>query len=266
MNYNARTIEEAKRLRIIDDALFRLIAVRKDVCQEILRTLLDDDALIVNDVTIQAREVSLNRELTLDALCMLGDGTLCNVEMQKTDNNDDIKRVRFHASLITSNHTPKRTNFESIPNVKIIYITEYDILGNKQAITHISRCQLKGKTYIPVDDGEDIILANAKSRQRNKHTRLLKLFLKSDSFYDDMYPALSEAIKHFKESEKGRDEMCKSIEIYATEEAIDAVIRTCVAHKDSREETINYVKTQFNDISEDYITSRFEVLFTDSAV
>ena len=60
--------------------------------------------------------------------------------------------------------------------------------------------------------------------------------------------------------------MCKSIEIYENEEAIDAVIRTCVAHKDSREETINYVKTQFNDISEDYITSRFEVLFTDSAV
>ena len=32
--------------------------------------------------------------------------------------------------------------------------------------------------------------------------------------------------------------MCKSIEIYATEEAIDAVIRTCVAHKDSREERV----------------------------
>lgn len=150
-------------------------------------------------MTVQAREVSRNRKLILDALCMLGDGTLCNVEMQKADTNDDIKRVRFHASLITANHTPKDTPFGKIPNVKILYITEYDVLENKQAITHISRCQLKGKTYVPVNDGEDIILANAKSRQRNKHTHLLKLFLKNESFYDEMYPELSEAMKHFKD-------------------------------------------------------------------
>lgn len=207
MKYAARTIEEAKKLRIIDDALFRLIAIRKDVCQEILRTLLDDEKLIVNDVTVQAREVSLN-----------------------------------------------------IPNIKILYITEYDILENKQAITHISRCQLKGKSYAPVNDGEDIILANAKSRQRNKHTYLLKLFLKSDSFYDEMYPALSDAIRHFKNSEKGRDEVCKSIETYATEEAIDAVIKTCIAHKDSLEETIDFVKEQFMKVNREYIISRFELL------
>lgn len=240
--------------------MFRLIAIRKDVCQEILRTLLDDEKLIVNDVTVQAREVSLNRELILDALCILGDRTLCNVEMQKADDNNDIKRVRFHASLLTANHTPKKASFGDIPNIKILYITEYDILENKQAITHISRCQLKGKSYAPVNDGEDIILANAKSRQRNKHTYLLKLFLKSDSFYDEMYPALSDAIRHFKNSEKGRDEVCKSIETYATEEAIDAVIKTCIAHKDSLEETIDFVKEQFMKVNREYIISRFELL------
>lgn len=54
--------------------------------------------------------------------------------------------------------------------------------------------------------------------------------------------------------------MCKSIETYATEEAIDAVIRNCVAHKDSLEETISFVKEQFTKVTKEYITSRFEFL------
>ena len=40
--YDEQTQEKVKNLRIIDDTLFRLIAARKEVCQEILRTLLDE--------------------------------------------------------------------------------------------------------------------------------------------------------------------------------------------------------------------------------
>lgn len=263
-NYNARTLIEAKNLRIIDDALFRLIGTRKAVCQEILRTLLDDDKLIVKSVTTQKAEVSINRGIVLDALCILKDDSLCNIEMQKVDSSNDIKRVRFHASLITANHTPKNTEFDKIPNVKILYITEYDALGNGQAVTHISRCQLHKKTYKPINDGEDIIFANAKCRKRNEHTRLLKLFLKKESFYDELYPALSEAIKHYKDTEKGRDEVCKSIEDYATdiakEQSIDAIINTCIAHKDSLEQTVEFVKKQYAEATIEHITSRFKLL------
>lgn len=39
--YSKATRETAENLRIIDDALFRLMAEREGVCQEILRTLLD---------------------------------------------------------------------------------------------------------------------------------------------------------------------------------------------------------------------------------
>ena len=260
MKYSVATLAKAKNLRIIDDALFRLIAARKEVCQEILRTLLDDDLLVVDDVTVQMSEISLHREIVLDALCVLGDGTLCNVEMQKTDGNDDIKRVRFHASVITANHTPKGTSFENIPNVKVLYITEYDALGNGQAITHISRCQKKGKQYLPVNDGEDIIFANTASKQRNKHTHLLKLFLRSDSFYDEMYPELSKAMKHFKDTEGGKNEMCKSIEEYAEERALDLAINICMDFGKKIDETIDYVCGRFPSFTRDYVTERFYAL------
>ena len=77
--------ERVKNLRIIDDALFRLMASRKEVCQEILRNLLDDDNLEVIEVTPQDEMVSLFRGVVLDDLCKLSDGQYCNIEMQKND-------------------------------------------------------------------------------------------------------------------------------------------------------------------------------------
>ncbi|MCR4648273.1 MAG: Rpn family recombination-promoting nuclease/putative transposase [Lachnospiraceae bacterium] len=197
--------EKVKPLRAIDDALFRLLASRKEVCQEILRNLLDDDNLEVIEVTPQDEMISLFRGVVLDALCKLSDGQYCNIEMQKNDRENDVRRVRFHASLVTANKTPKGSDFSEIPNVKVLYITTYDALGNGQTVTHVSRCQRIDGEYLPINDGEDIIFANTEIDDETKHSRLLKLFLKSESFYDEMFPALSEAIKFYKNTERGQE-------------------------------------------------------------
>jgi predicted transposase/invertase (TIGR01784 family) len=199
------TYEKVKSLRVIDDALFRLLASRKDVCQEILRNLLDDDNLEVIEVTPQEEMISLFRGVILDALCKLSDGQYCNIEMQKNDKENDIKRVRFHASLVTVNKTPKGSDFSKIPSVKVLYITTYDALGNNQTVTHVSRCQRVQDNYLPINDGEDIIFANTEIDDETKHSRLLRLFLKSESFYDELFPALSEAMKFYKDTERGQD-------------------------------------------------------------
>ena len=199
------TYAKVKDLRIIDDALFRLMASRKDVCQEILRNLLDDDNLEVIEVTPQDEMVSLFRGVILDALCKLSDGQYCNIEMQKNDKENDLKRIRFHASIVTTNKTPKGSDFSQIPNVKVLYISTYDALGNNQTVTHVSRCQRIEGNYYPINDGEDIIFANTEIDDDTKHSRLLKLFLKSESFYDEMFPALSEAMKFYKETQRGQE-------------------------------------------------------------
>ena len=259
--YSYETQRKAKELRIIDDALFRLIAERKGVCQEILRTLLDDDELEVVSVTAQASISSLERGVTLDALCKLSNGTLCNIEMQKTDNEDDIKRVRFHAAMITANKTKKRTRFADIPSVKILYITEYDALENNQTITHVTRCQNIKNQYIPVDDGEDIIFANTAVKDGTKKSGLLQLFLRNDSFDSDDYPELSRAMYHFKKTREGVNKMCESIETYANERSVDAVIYTCIDFNKTKDETIKYVKSKYETLSDSYILERVTLLW-----
>mgnify|MGYP002770776587 FL=1 len=213
--FSTATLETAQELRIIDDALFRLIAEKPNVCQEILRALLDMPGLTVIEVHAQQLIKSLHREVILDALCVLEDGSYANIEMQKSDENDDIARTRFHASAITAQRTPKGTAFKDVPNVTILYITEYDALGNNQTVTHVSRCMKVGNNYIPLNDGEDIIFANTLVDDGSDKAELLQLMLRKDSFYNDKFPAISSAMNYFKDTEGGRSEMCKSVEIYA---------------------------------------------------
>ena len=67
-----------------------------------LRTILEDDSLVVTSVITQSDERNLyGRSVRLDALCTLGNGTKVNVEVQRSDNDNHLKRARFNASSIT---------------------------------------------------------------------------------------------------------------------------------------------------------------------
>lgn len=81
------TLEQKKQkvqdFRPIDDVFFEVLANDVSFCQKILRTILEDNKLIVNDVIVQSSERNLyGRSVRLDALCMLGNGEKCNIEVQ----------------------------------------------------------------------------------------------------------------------------------------------------------------------------------------
>ena len=217
--YSKEIKETAANLRIIDDALFRLMGEKPGVCEEILRTLLDMPHLQVVKVSVQSVVQSFQREITLDALCMTQDGRYCNVEVQKGNSNDDIRRTRFHASALTAKYTPKGADFKNVPDVTIVYISEYDVLKNNQTVTHVTRCMKNDESYVPVKDGEDIIFANTCVNDGSDKSELLQLMLNKEAFYNDKFPQISNAISYFKETEGGQSEMCKIVEDYAKVEA-----------------------------------------------
>lgn len=100
------TLEQKKQkvqdFRPIDDVFFEVLADDELFCQEILRIILEDEKLIVNDVIVQSSERNLyGRSVRLDALCTLGNGEKCNIEVQRSDNDNLLKRVRFNAASIT---------------------------------------------------------------------------------------------------------------------------------------------------------------------
>ena len=219
--YSKAIQETAQNLRIIDDVLFRLLAEQAGVCQEILRTLLGMPGLVVESVTAQSVVKSLHREIVLDALCVLENGEHANIEMQKGSGNDDVVRTRFHAAALTAAYTPKGTEFTDVPQVTILYITEYDALRNGQTFTHVKRCMETPGGFLPVCDREDIYFANTAVQDGSDRSQLLQMFLRKDAFEDERYPELSRAVSFFKKTEGGYLRVCKTVEDYARKFAQD---------------------------------------------
>ena len=116
MNLTAKEkLEKVRDLRPIDDVFFEVLAANPAVCQEILRVIMEDNLLVVSDVIVQASEQNIyGRSVRLDALCTLGNGTKCNIEVQRSDNDDHLKRVRYNASMITAKESKTGTKFEEV--------------------------------------------------------------------------------------------------------------------------------------------------------
>ena len=123
------TIEEkhkrVKEFRPIDDAFFEVLANDIDFCQEMLRILLDDEKLIVEDVIVQSSERNIyGRSVRLDALCFLKRYGKCNVEVQRSGSDDHLRRVRFNASSIAVKDSQTKQRFKDIEDIASIFHEE----------------------------------------------------------------------------------------------------------------------------------------------
>ena len=210
--YSKEVIETAEGLRLIDDTLFRLVAEDIPACQEILRELLDDDGLEVIEAIPQRRLGGLNRNIIVDLLCKTSEGNYINVEVQTGDQHDDFRRTRLHASIVTSDKTPKSTEFAEVPDVTVIYIAEYDAAKQNLPVVVEHHYIKAGDKLVEVDDGETIVYATTAVKDKSSHTKLLQLFLKDDAFDDKNYPALSSRVQYFKGTEEGREDMCRAVD------------------------------------------------------
>jgi len=204
--------EKVMALRPIDDVFFEVLASQKAVCQEMLRTIMEDDKLIVEDVIPQSSERNIyGRSVRLDALCILGDGSRVNIEMQRSDNDDHLKRALFNASAITFRDSEAGIEFEDLPDLYIIYISEFDYLKEGKTTYHIDK--VIRETGTVVDDGLQEIFVNTAVHDGTEITRLMSCFTKKQ-VKDDRFPILSEEMARLKETEGGLNSMCQVMQHY----------------------------------------------------
>ena len=77
--------------------------------------------------------------MVLDALAEDEEGRLINVEMHPQEDEDHVRRVRYHLSGIDMSYLEKGNDFEAIPEVYLIYITKKDFIGRNKGINEIIR-------------------------------------------------------------------------------------------------------------------------------
>lgn len=207
--------EKVRNLRPIDDVFFEVLAQSIPVCQELLRTIMGDDSLVVMDAVTQSDERNLyGRSVRLDALCTLGDGTKVNIEVQRSDNDNHLKRVRFNASSITVRDSVPGTRFEEVLELYIVYISEFDFFKGNKTIYHVEKVLRETGQF--VDDGLHEIFVNTVINDGSDIAELMSLLTKKE-VRSGKFPALSSEVWRLKETEGGVRAVCEVMQKYIHE-------------------------------------------------
>ena len=207
----------AKLLNPIDDLMFCKMAEHKDFCEEILRVILEDDRLTVLEAIPQWQGKNLTgRSVVLDAKCVTGDGRQINIEVQKADDDNHLKRARYNAAILTTNISKTGTKFEFIPDVCIVFISKFDIFEGGLPLYHIDK--VVRETGQVIEDGLTEIFVNTVNYDGSKPSRLMKLFTENDAYSNDEFPVTSELKSRLKSSEGGSRAMNEILEKLISDE------------------------------------------------
>ena len=202
--------EEAKKLNPIDDLLFRKMAEDRAFCEEILQVILSDPGLTVLECTPQYDATNLQgRSAAFDARCILGSGKQVIIEVQKADDDNHQKRMRYNSALLTTNITDPGDKFQNVPNVCAVFISRFDIFDGGLPLYHIDRVIRENGTI--VDNGFEEVYVNAKIRDGSDVSQLMEVFVE-DNVYNDKFPVTSGIKRRFKETEEGQEIMCEIME------------------------------------------------------
>ena len=209
--------EQVKNFRPIDDTFFEVLADDIGVCQEMLRIILEDEKLIVKDVIVQSSERNLyGRSVRLDALCILGDERECNVELQRSNNDHHLKRVRFNASSITVRDSQTGEKFEKTIDLIVVYISEFDIFKRGRVIYHVD--SVIRETQEKVDDGLERVFVNTAVKDGTTISEYMDCFLQKE-IDNAKFPKLTNRVHYLKHEEGGVNAVCEIMRKYSEEVA-----------------------------------------------
>ena len=205
--------KEIKEMTVMTAVFFQRLMENKDVAQEMLRVIVSDDKLIVREVVAERQVHDLyGRSVRLDALCVLGNGKECNIEIQNADDDDHVKRVRYNASLLTANRTIKGSKFAEIPSLLMVYVTSFDLFGLNRNIYHAHMSLTdEGTDNMIVDDGLDVIYVNTAVKDGTTLSELLECFTQQN-VDNPKFPCLSREVQRYKNDEQAMDELAEVIE------------------------------------------------------
>ena len=210
-------IEQVKNFRPIDDTFFEVLADDIGVCQEMLRIILEDEKLIVKDVIVQSSERNLyGRSVRLDALCILGNGKKCNVEVQRSNKDHHLKRVRFNASVITVRDSQTDDKFEETIDLIVVYISEFDIFKRGRVIYHVDS-EIR-ETQEKVDDGLERVFVNTAVKDGTTISEYMDCFLQKE-IDNAKFPKLTNRVHYLKHEEGGVNAVCEIMRKYSEEVA-----------------------------------------------
>jgi hypothetical protein len=220
----SKLLEVIRHFRLIDDTYFNMFMEDNIPCMELfLRLILNNPTLHVESIQTQ-REVSniFGRSVRFDVFARNDDGTLCNMEVQRSDKEATPERARFNSCMLDMLTIKKGFTWgeDHLPPACAIFITEHDVLHGGKPIYHISRRidELGGKIFL---DGAQIIYVNA-SYQDDSPLGLLMRDMFAYSPEKMHYEILANRMKYLKTDRHGVMKMCDLMEKLMEEDRLES--------------------------------------------
>ena len=184
-------------------------------CQHVLRVVTGIGDLEVREVRKQYRVAKVtSRDAVLDILAEDRKKQLYNIEIQRSETIDHARRTRFYGSMIDSEYLEKGKNYDEMPEVYIIYISETDLWKAGKTVYKVEK-HLSG-TDVQYDDGIHVTYVNAEVDDGTETARLMKYFKTTDP--EDMSQGdLSSRVHFLKCEEGGYGIMCEMSEKWVAE-------------------------------------------------
>ena len=192
-----------QEMRLFDDRF--MVACLRDSAecvQLILRVIMKKSDLVVTRVTAQDSVKNLiGRDVGLDIHATDSKGKVYNIEIQRANKGAGRKRARYHVGMIDTRTLKHGQDFDALPELYVIFITEKDVFKRGLPIYHIER-RIEETRELFGDEAHIIYVNGECKNLKTKLGRLMADF--SCARADDMkYPLLAKRMRYLKETPEG---------------------------------------------------------------
>ena len=202
-------LQGVEKLTLFHDTFMKVVLNDLEVCQYVIRILMDDPTIEIVDVRNQYRLARLtSKDSILDILAEDSRGRFYNLEIQRDTTPDHPRRTRLYGAMVDGEYLQKGEDYDAMPEVYVIYISRTDLWKTgdmENSVKKYLEGKIKHKQY---DDGQHVIYVNAAVDDGSKKAALLHYFKTADP--DDMSQgSLSRRVRYLKREEGGLNEMCE---------------------------------------------------------
>ena len=196
--------ERIDRFRLMDNFFMKkFFSGNIEATQLVLRIILGRPDITVSSLKVESELSNFEgHRVVLDIHAKDGSGAEFDVEIQRRKEGASPQRAGYNLSLMHSHMLPKNTDFDSLKDAYVIFITETDTIGDNAPISVFET--MNTINHKKFDDKRHIIYVNGAARCHDTELgRLMEDFFCQDADQIN-YPEIRNKFEYLKNTEEGR--------------------------------------------------------------
>ena len=164
--------ERVKRLRFLDDRFMKIcFKDHPELVEKVLQIIFDTKDIKVKETFSQDYIANINgKSVVLDIIAESTDDILYDLEVQRSDEGADIKRIRYISAMLDTRSLEMKRKYSELGETYIIFITENDYFKKGKQVYHINK--VIDETQEKVNDGLHIMYINTSYISENELGKL----------------------------------------------------------------------------------------------